>query len=66
MYFPGSARRSWLIKYWKCLSGRFCGGLAAPGCVISLAPITFFNLDIMLSAGLDSKSGEKIDVRRFN
>lgn len=36
-----------------------------PGCVISLAPITFFNLDIMLSAGLDSKSGEKIDVRRI-
>lgn len=41
------------------------GVYAAPGRVISLAPITFFNLDITLSAGLDSKSGEKIDVRRI-
>lgn len=52
------------------LIGRLCAGLirpglAAPGCVISLASITSFNLDIMLSAGLDSKSGEKIDARRI-
>ena len=40
--------------------------LTAPGCVLLLASITFFNLDIMLSGVLDSKSeeegGEKIDV----
>lgn len=37
---------------------------AAPGGVISSAPVTFFNLDTTLSPGLDSQSREKIDVRR--
>lgn len=37
---------------------------AAPGGVISSAPVTFFNLDATLSPGLDPRSREKIDVRR--